>query len=218
MKKMPFFIDLQLFAEKTLKDILGEDLYNQVIQKAGDSKIDIVSNGNWIPKDKFNQLNEENKDLKSQLTERDKQLKDLEGKAKGNEELETQLKDLQEQNKQTTKEFEAKIKDLSISNAIKMALSGQVHDVDLVAELLDKAKIELDDKGNVKAGLEDQLKTLKESKSFLFVEKEAKPTFKGVKPVEGKDPSGNPISVGASFAQAANESGKAPAATPNPWG
>ncbi|MBB6218667.1 vacuolar-type H+-ATPase subunit I/STV1 [Anaerosolibacter carboniphilus] len=188
--KKPFMMNLQLFTEKTLKDLLGEELYNQVIQKAGDTKIDIVSNGNWIPKDKFNQLNEENKDLKSQLTDRDKQLKDLEGKAKGNEELEKQIKDLQEQNKQTTKGFETKIKELSITNAVKLALAGQVHDTDLVAGLLDKAKIELDESGNLKGGLEEQIKTLKESKSFLFTEKQdpQQTKFKGIEPQDGKDP------------------------------
>ena len=39
-----------------LKEILGEELYNQVSQKLGDKKIDIINNGQWIPKSKFDIL------------------------------------------------------------------------------------------------------------------------------------------------------------------
>lgn len=54
------------------------------------------------------------------------------------------------------------------------ALRGQLtdaHDVDLVLGLLDKGKLKLAD-GKVE-GLEDQLKGLRESKSFLFAAKHA---------------------------------------------
>src|SRR5690625_3914058 len=52
----------------SLKELLGEELYNQVIEKVGDNKIAIVSDGNWFPKDKFDEKNNEVKDLQEQLT------------------------------------------------------------------------------------------------------------------------------------------------------
>lgn len=58
----------------SLKELLGDDLYAQVIEKAGDQKIDIVSNGQWFPKERFDAVNNEKKELKSQLDERDQQL------------------------------------------------------------------------------------------------------------------------------------------------
>src|SRR5690606_36019732 len=60
----------------------------------------------------------------------------------------------------------------------------------LVATLLDKSKIEVDEQGNIKGGLEDQLKALREAKSFLFVQKEQSNNqlqFKGISPAESRE-------------------------------
>ncbi|MDT2249027.1 phage scaffolding protein [Paenibacillus larvae] len=56
---------------------------------------------------------------------------------------------------------------MSVTNAIKLALNGQVHDEELVAGLLDKTKLELDESGALK-GLDDQVKVLQESKAFCL--------------------------------------------------
>ncbi len=142
----------------------------------------------YIPKARFDELNEGKKQLEKDLKERDTQLKDLGEKAKGNETLTTQIADLQKANKEAADKFDADMKELKLNTALKLALAGKVQDVDIVAGLLDKTKIELDDSGNVKAGLDEQLKSLKESKAFLFVEeKKEEPFFKGFKLAEGSD-------------------------------
>lgn len=51
-----------------LKKLLGEELYNQLVAKLGDKKIDIVNDGRWIPKEKFDQVNGQVKDFKQQVT------------------------------------------------------------------------------------------------------------------------------------------------------
>src|SRR5690625_5499877 len=51
----------------SLKELLGEELYNKVMEKAGNNKVAIVSDGNWFPKDKFDEKNNEVKDLQGQL-------------------------------------------------------------------------------------------------------------------------------------------------------
>lgn len=66
-------------------------------------------------------------------------------------------------------QHEAELAETRLTSAVKLALTGKVQDLDIVSSLLDKAKIELDEQGNVKGGLDEQLTTLKESKSFLFV-------------------------------------------------
>lgn len=172
-----------------LKELLGEELYNQVAAKLGDKhKIAVVSDGNWIPKDKFNEVNEAKKQLEADLKERDKQLADLKKSAGDNEELKRQIEQLQADNKKKDEEYQAKIKDMAVTSAIKLAVAGEVHDPDLIASLLDKTKIEVDENGAIKAGLDDQLKALRESKAFLFVEKQDKgPQFKGVNPADGRD-------------------------------
>jgi hypothetical protein len=77
-----------------LKELLGEELFGQVMEKVRDKKIAIVSDGNWIPKEKFNELNENAKELKKQLKDRDTQLAELGEKAKGHDELTAKINEL----------------------------------------------------------------------------------------------------------------------------
>ncbi|WP_400194620.1 phage scaffolding protein [Lysinibacillus telephonicus] len=175
--------------------------------------------GTMIPKERFDEVNKAKKDLETQIGERDKQLKELGEKAKGNEELSAKIQELQDANKQAKTDYEKQLKDVQLSTAIKLALTNQVHDTDLVAGLVDKTKIELNEDGTIKGGLDDQLKTLKESKSFLFVpEKETKPNIKGAVPPSNPGGGNDPINVGADFAKMLNERGKAPSTENNPWG
>lgn len=170
-----------------LKELLGEDLYNQVIEKTGDKhKVAIVSDGNWMPKEKFNEANTARKQAEDTLKERDQQLEQLRKASGDNETLQGQIKELQEANKAAQEKYDSDLKELRLNTALKLSLSGQVHDPDIVAGLLDKTRIELNEDGSVKGGLDDQVTSLRESKAFLFVQKEeSKPAFKGAKPAEG---------------------------------
>nr|WP_285888380.1 phage scaffolding protein [Paenibacillus polysaccharolyticus] len=143
----------------------------------------------FVPKARFDEVNEAKKQAEGGIAERDKQISDL-GKTAGlSEEFKKQIETLQGENKAAKEQYEADMKELRLNTALKLSLSGQVHDPDIVAGLLDKTKIELNEDGSVKAGLEDQVKALSESKAFLFVQKEdGKPAFKGAKPAEGTPP------------------------------
>lgn len=150
-----------------LKQLLGEELYKQVMEKAGDNKLAVVSDGNWFPKDKFDQVNSDNKELKKQLKERDEQLTDLQSKAAGNEELTKQITQLTEQNKQTAKEYQDKLDKQAFDFALKEALTGaKAKNPKAVEALLNREAIKLD--GDKLLGLEEQLKNLKESDAYLF--------------------------------------------------
>jgi hypothetical protein len=140
----------------------------------------------FVPEHRFKEVNDAKKSLESTLKERDQQLTDLKKSAEGNESLQTKIKELEDANKQATDKYQTELKELRTNTALKLALNGKVHDPDLVSGLLDKTKIELDDAGNVKAGFDDQLKALQESKAFLFVpeKKDAGFQFFGVKPAE----------------------------------
>ena len=67
-----------------LKELLGEELYSQVTEKLGDKKI-MVDDGNFIPKSRFDQVNQAKKELEVQLKDRDTQLADLSKNNKDNE-------------------------------------------------------------------------------------------------------------------------------------
>jgi hypothetical protein len=68
---------------KSLKEKIGEDLFNQVSEKASDFEINLEEQ-KMIPYNRFKEVNDQSKDLKSQIESRDKQLKELEEKTKGN--------------------------------------------------------------------------------------------------------------------------------------
>lgn len=176
--------------------------------------------GQMIPKSRFDEINEAKKQLEQQIKDRDNQLKELQKKAEGNEELSKQIQELQEANKQAKTQYEQQLKDLQVSSAIKLALAGKAHDADLVAGLIDKSKIELGEDGKITKGLEEQIQSLRESKSFLFVpeQKPNKPKFSGVIPSENPNGTESPIDIGADYAKMLNERGKAPENLNNPWG
>lgn len=157
-----------------LKEILGEDLFNKVSEalkgKGKDGK-DIgllINDGSYIPVSKFNEVNEAKKTLEADIKTRDTQLKDLSEKVKGNEELSKQIKDLTDLNTQNTTEYQNKIKEISFNNAIEKSLMKEnAKYTDILIPKFDKSKLVLNDDGSI-VGLDDQLKTLKESYKDLF--------------------------------------------------
>ena len=78
----------------------------------------------FIPKSRFDEVNEENKVLKSNLTERDAQLETLKNSAKDNENLKVEIEKLQGENQRQLEEYQAKIDEMKVNSAIKNALLG----------------------------------------------------------------------------------------------
>jgi len=160
-----------------LKELLGEELYNQVIEKAGDKKLAIVSDGNWIPKEKFDEKNQTVKDLQTQLDDRDKQLEDL--KKIDADGLQQKIDELQQENENTKQEYQEKLESQAFDFSLEKALTNaKVKNTKAVKALLDTEKIKLD--GDKLLNLDDQLEALKESDSYLFEDEqqsEPKPSF-----------------------------------------
>lgn len=170
-----------------LKELLREkgvsDEVVQTVVAAAEEKLK-----GFIPKHRFDEVNEAKKQLEAELKDRDNQLADLKKAAGDNEELKKQIEQLQADNKAKEQEYQARIRDMALTTAIKLAVAGDAHDPDLVASLIDKTKIEVDEQGQIKSGLDDQLKALREEKSFLFVQKtDSQPKFKGVQPMDGRE-------------------------------
>lgn len=123
----------------------------------------------YIPKTRFDEVNTAKKKAEDDIKERDKQLETLGKDASSSAELKAQIAKLQEENKLATEKAASELKELQMSNAIKLALNGKVHDEDLVTGLFDRTKLLLQEDGKV-TGLEEQIKAIKESKAFLFKE------------------------------------------------
>ncbi|SFF23011.1 Phage minor structural protein GP20 [Paenibacillus algorifonticola] len=143
----------------------------------------------WVPEHRFKEINDAKKQAEKNLVDRDKQLEDLKKSSGDTAELTKKIETLQAENKTNKEQYEADAKQLRVSTAIKLALAGKVHDLDIVAGQLDSSKIELDEAGNVKGGLDDQITTLQKDKGFLFVPEDKGGNgsfqFKGAKPNEG---------------------------------
>ena len=150
----------------TLEQLLELGLDEEIAKKVLEAHKEAIKD-NYVPIARFNEVNEEKKELKIQLEERNKQLKDLKEKAEGNEELVARITELEELNKQTQKDYEEKIAALRKETAIELALKdAKARNIKAVKALLDLDKVSLD--GDNLVGLEEQLKGLKESDPYLF--------------------------------------------------
>lgn len=149
-----------------LKELLGEELYKQVTDKLGDKKI-MVDDGNFIPKARFDQVNEQKKELDKQLKDYKTQLEDLSKNNKDNEALAKQIEELQNTNKQASEAYENKIKAMEFDYALDSALNNsKCKNSKALKALLDMNSIKYQD-GKLE-GLETQINSLKESESYLF--------------------------------------------------
>lgn len=149
-----------------LKELLGEELYSQVTEKLGDKKI-MVDDGNFIPKSRFDQVNQAKKELEVQLKDRDTQLADLSKNNKDNEALFNQIKDLQALNKQTTTDYENKINQMQFDYALDGALTNaKSKNNKALKALLDMNSIKYQE-GKLE-GLREQIEALQKDASYLF--------------------------------------------------
>lgn len=118
-----------------------------------------------VPKDQYNAIAEAKKRLEKDIADRDTQLEAL--KKVDAEGLKAEIERLQQENKAANEKYEAELKDLQLTNAIKLAIAGKVHDESIVSGLVDKSKLIIGDDGKI-VGLDEQIAALKENKAFLF--------------------------------------------------
>lgn len=128
----------------------------------------------YVSKDAYDTTEQKCKQLETSVNDYRTQLETLKTAAGDNESLKTQIADLQEQNKKKDEDYQTQLKELQITNAVKLAISGSAQDSDIVASLIDKTKLILSDDGKV-TGLDEQIKSLKESKAFLFKDEKQDP-------------------------------------------
>jgi len=128
-----------------LKDLLGEELYKQVEPKLKGQNIINLKDGQYIPKSKFDEKNEELKLTKQQIEEYKNKNTDIEKLLKDNTEYKSKLDDL---NKDFNLKLEAKNKEIEtiskksvLSKTLKE--NGAIYD-DLLLKSLNLDDIKLD--------------------------------------------------------------------------
>lgn len=156
-----------------------EELLRQlgIAEEQMETAMDHVKNfldGAYIPKSRFNEVNEKNKDLAAQIADRDKQLTTLKKAVGDNEQLKAQIEELQKANKEQKEAADARFKDLQMDSAIKLALGDSAQDLDIVSGLIKRDAIVLGEDGKV-SGLKEQVETLMKEKPFLFKQEKTNP-------------------------------------------
>jgi hypothetical protein len=139
-----------------LKEILGEQLYNQVKSVLDEKKIKLanLSDGSFIPRDKFNEKNEESKLLKEQIEEFKKKSKEVDKLVSSNEELKSQIDSLNNSYNDKLAEKDKQLINYSKENALKNVLQeNKFIYPDLILKSIDYDKIEIED-GKIKSGFD----------------------------------------------------------------
>lgn len=135
----------------------------------------------YVEKSKHDEVVEENKTLKTQVTDRDKQLETLKASAGDNEELKKQIEIMKQQNADQEKAHKAELAQLRLDNAIDAALTAAgAKNGKAVKALLDVSKVKLDGDGKL-SGWDEQIKAVQKSDAYLFETKHQN-RFKGFQP------------------------------------
>lgn len=134
----------------------------------------------YVPKSRFDEVNNAKKTAEETIRARDKQLEELKKKSGDADALKAEIEKLQSENKTAADKFAADLKALKINNAVERALSSAgAKNLKAVKALLDLNEAEMD--GEDVKGLADQIKRLKANEDTKFLFGETAPGFTGVK-------------------------------------
>ena len=158
---------------KKLVDIIGKDAYESLpeeVKKDFGEKELIINDGTYIPKAKFDNINEQKKDLENQLKETNDKMQEL---SKVNtDELKKQIEDLQKKYEEDTKElnnkYEAREYDIKLNDYAKeLKFSSNSARKSFMSDLKAKDLKFEDDK---LVGFDDFVNSYKENDPNAFIE------------------------------------------------
>lgn len=181
------------------EDLVKFGLNDETAQKIADAIAEEMKS--FIPKNRFDEVNESNKTLKAQIADRDKQLEDLKKvDAAG---LNARIAELQAENKKAKETHDAQINEMRRDYAIENALrDAKAKNIKAVRALLNLDEITID--GEKINGIDKQIKALTESEETKFLFNVSDPKFKGMNPPPNPNHQGDPnanVSAAASYAQ-----------------
>ena len=137
----------------------------------------------WIPKSKYNELNESKKLSDENLKKANATLEELKGKAGLSDEYKAQIDALKAEAKKAEEAHKATIDGMRRDSAISQALaSAKARNAKAVRALLDESKLVLNEDGTL-SGLKEQLEAVQKDNGYLFEESDhgegGKPFFGG---------------------------------------
>jgi len=154
-----------------LKEIIGEELFKMLSeekQKEFENKdYEDISNGPFIPKQRFDKINEDAKTYKKQAMEREQQILELKNQYADIENLKNKIIDLENENKNQKENYEKELADITFNNLLEKNLNAfNVKDKTLIMTLLNKEDLKVD--GENILGLKEQVEAIKKERDYLF--------------------------------------------------
>lgn len=187
-----------------IKELLGEELTGQVEAalkgKGKDGRdIDLVigNDGSYVPAEKLETERQARTSAETALKNAAAALKGVGGSGDPAK-IADDVAAAQQKLTDLESGYKKELAGIKRTAAVKLGLAGKVHDPEDIIPLLEMDKIELDDAGNLKAPIDELVKSIKEQKPYLFVEDKptgtgGTPTIKGTKPADpGNGGKGNP--------------------------
>lgn len=173
--------------DKLVKLGLTEEQAQKVVDNFGS-----ITDGLYVTKERFNEVNNELKTANNTIKERDTQLEQLKSSSEDIDDLKKKIDDLQKENKEAAKKAKTELEAERKTNAVKLELMSKVHNPEITMKLLNLDNIVMDESGKVKSGLKEQLDDLKKTDSYLFVQEPndnegqgQNQTVKGATPKDG---------------------------------
>ena len=187
----------------TKKDFTDLGISEELATKAAEaSKKELES---YVQKSKYDLAVTEKETLEIQIKEHGKQLEELKKAAKGSEELEKKVKELQDNAAASKAKYEKQINDIQLNHAIDTALKeAKAKNAKAVRSLLDMNDIVLDD-GKVK-GLDKQIKKLQEAEDSKFLFESVADPKDGKPKIGGSTDNANSSGIGNGSADTGNGS------------
>lgn len=187
----------------TKKDFTDLGISEELATKAAEaSKKELES---YVQKSKYDLAVTEKETLEIQIKEHGKQLEELKKAAKGSEELEKKVKELQDNAAASKAKYEKQINDIQLNHAIDTALKeAKAKNAKAVRSLLDMNDIVLDD-GKVK-GLDKQIKKLQEAEDSKFLFESVADPKDGKPKIGGNTDNANSSGIGNGSADNGNGS------------
>ena len=154
----------------------------------------------YVPKTRFDEVNEAKKKAETIVAERDKQLEALKKASGDAEALKAEIAKLQDENKAVADRYKADLKALLVNSIVERDLfkAGAKNIKAAKALIVDLDKAELDGE-NVK-GLADQIKKLQEDEGSKFHFEDRGGQLKGFVPGQKRDDAPITLGDGASYA------------------
>ncbi len=168
--------------ENFLKLGLDDELAEKAAQASGEEL------KGYIPKSRFDEVNNRIKTLEADLQTRDDQLEQL--KKVDSASLQQTITDLQTENANLKSQHDAELKKVRFDAALELALTNAKAKLPKAVKSyldIDPEKAEFAEDGSI-VGLSDMIKRLQESEDTkILFESEKAFGLKGAKPAEGKD-------------------------------